>query len=168
MTTAALRTAAWAALTGLVVAATAAAQTADAPPAAEDRTSIVRVRVMSAGGRAAPEGVPVELTVMAMETASRPFAATTDPTGTAKFVVPLPTGRLHGVLCMATLRYGDIVFVSEAARLGPDDETEPLELTLRVWPPSGQVPTWSYLALASLWVMAVGLVVFRKSDEKLT
>lgn len=163
----------------VALAATATAQPLDAAPSpeagraanasrvAQARPCPVRVRVVSSDGRAAPEGIPVELTVMLMETAARPTTAATDAAGTAEFVVAVPPDRSQGVLCMATLRYGGVVFVSEAAAVGADTLPEPLELTLRVWPPSGRVPAWSYLALASLWVLAVGLVAFRRSDGQL-
>jgi hypothetical protein len=145
-----------------------AGRAANAAHAMQERRCTVRVRVVSSDGRAAPEGIPVELTVMLREIAAQPMTATTDAAGTAEFVVAVPLDRPQGALCMAALRYGGVVFVSEAAAVGADAMPEPLELTLRVWPPSGRVPAWSYLVLASLWVLAVGLVACRRSDGQLT
>lgn len=149
------------------VADSVAAQVADAPASAATRARAVRVRVVSLGGKAAPEGIPVELTVMLKEMAAEPVQATTDAAGVAEFTVSLPPEIARNVPCVAVVQHGNIVFPSEVAGLGASDSSEAVELTICVALPPGRLPTWSHYALASIWVLAVGLTVFRKSDHRL-
>jgi hypothetical protein len=43
-----------------------------------------------------------------------------------------------------------------------------LEVTLHMARPPARLPPWSYFALTSIWVLAAGLIAFRRSDRQLS
>ena len=145
--------------------ATSAAHAQDQPPAG-GVTVLVHVADGSRGGHAG-EGLDVELVLMRHANRHDRLAARTNAEGVAHIAVPPEIVAEGPVRTIAGAEHAGLAFFSEPFLV--TGRQPALDVAVVVYDPMPRMslPHWSYAALAAIFVLAVGLVVVRRSDRRL-
>ena len=148
-----------------------------APGAGDDATEaqvtvVVRVTLAAPGraaheGAAAPEGLIVHLLTMEAQSRQGRFTGRTDADGVARIAVPARLAAGGPVPCVALVARGDLFFRSDLFHLTGNQANVEVPVVIHEAAGPAVLPRWTYAALGAIFLVALALVAFRRSDGHL-